>query len=149
MKKLSAKNIIIFILWIMLATWVIFRNPTGSATKERLDIAVKDLDYLFKNSIILSRRESAKSGAALALYDVDVSTFGDEKVEMLKRYLKEKGWVFVGEDDRAYVMCKSGMKFCISRLPDKAVVNGLERRAFSVSIEFNAGTEDFCRRRTH
>ncbi|WP_124455911.1 hypothetical protein [Burkholderia sp. Bp8992] len=148
MKKISTKKILVFSLWIILATWVILRNPTSSTTKERLDVAVKDLDYLFKNSVILSRHETAKSGAALAMYDVDASTLDDKKAGILKDSLKERGWVFVGEDDRAYVMCKSGMKFSISRSPDKEVTNEFERRAFSVSMEFNAGTEDFCRRRT-
>lgn len=148
MKKLSTRNIVIFLLWIILAIWIISRTPTSLIAKERLDAMVADLDYLLNNSAILSRHESAKAGAALALYDVDASTFDEEKANMLKESLEKKGWVFIGKDDRAYVMCKSGMKASISRISDKNVVNGLEKRTFLVSMEFNAGTEDFCRRRT-
>ncbi|WP_152603188.1 MULTISPECIES: hypothetical protein [Burkholderia] len=147
MRKISGRKIIFFAIWIILAVWLIFRNPTASVTKDRLDVAVRDLDYMFKNSTILSQNENAKSGSAIALYSVDLSNFGDEKVEALKGFIKEKGWVLVSEDDRVYVMCKSGMKISISRVPDKVIVNGLERRTFSVSMEFNAGTESFCRRR--
>ncbi|WP_174981083.1 hypothetical protein [Burkholderia lata] len=149
MKKFSAKKIIIFLLWAVLALWVISRTPTGSVTKERLGVMVVDMGYLFGNSTILSRHENAKSGAALAVYDVDASTFSDKKSIALKESLKERGWTFAGEGDGVYVMCKSGMKFSISSVPNKEVVNGLERRTFSVSMEFNAGTEDFCRRRMH
>ncbi|WP_155696673.1 hypothetical protein [Burkholderia stagnalis] len=147
MKKVSVKGIIVFLMWIISAIWVISRTPTGPLAKERLGVVVKDLDYLFKNSIIFSRHENAKSGSAIALYGVDLSTFDDEKVQILKGSLKGRGWVFVGENDRAYVMCKSGMKLSISKVTENEAVSGPQRRAFSVSMEFNAGTEDFCRRR--
>lgn len=78
---------------------------------------------------------------------MDESNFDDEKIRIFKNYLEEKGWVFVSEDDRAYVMCKSGMKFSISKVSGKFALNESERCSFSVSMEFNAGTEDFCRRR--
>ncbi|MBY4728875.1 MULTISPECIES: hypothetical protein [Burkholderia] len=81
MKKLSAWKIFIFFLWVILAIWVIFRNPSQSTAKEKLEIMVGDLSYLLKNSTILSRHENAKSGAALALYNVDASNFDEEKSE--------------------------------------------------------------------
>ncbi|WP_175952279.1 hypothetical protein [Burkholderia sp. BCC0405] len=147
MKRLSTKKVIFFLVWVVLGVWVISRTPTVSTAKAKLEIMTADLSYLFDNATILSRRESAKTGAALALYDVDASTFGEEKEKFLKNSLKEKGWVFLGVDDGAYVMCKSGMKASLAEKSDKQELDRMGRRVFSVSMEFNAGTEDFCRRR--
>ena len=44
-------------------------------------------------------------------------------------------------------MCKSGMKASFAEKSDKPELDRVGRRIFSVSMEFNAGTEDFCRRR--
>lgn len=49
MRETSTKKVIIFVLWIVLAVWVISRNPTGSTAREKLDVAIKDLDYLLNN----------------------------------------------------------------------------------------------------
>lgn len=63
--------------------------------------------------------------------------------------MKEQGWIFVSEDDREYMMCKNGIKTSISKGPVKQVLGGVERHIFSVSMEFNSGTENFCRRKAH
>lgn len=44
-------------------------------------------------------------------------------------------------------MCKSGMKASFSEKSDTQESDRVRRRVFSVSMEFNAGIEDFCRRR--
>ncbi|MGU3777824.1 hypothetical protein [Burkholderia metallica] len=147
MKKFSTKGVIFFLMWAALGGWVISRTPTVSTTKEKLEIMISDLSYLFDNAVILSRHENAKTGAALVIYDVDAQTFGEEKEKFLKNSLKKRGWVFWGVDGGVYVMCKSGMKASFSEKYGKPELDGMGKRIFSVSIEFNAGTEDFCRRR--
>ncbi|WP_162631755.1 hypothetical protein [Burkholderia sp. JP2-270] len=149
MKKLSVKKALFFLIWMALGVWVVSRTPTISTAKGKLEIMTADLSYLFDNATILSRHENAKTGAALALYDVDASTFGEEKENFLKNSLKKKGWVFLGRDGDAYVMCKSGMKASFAERSDKTELDSMGKRIFSVSMEFNAGTEDFCRRRMH
>ncbi|WP_155754528.1 hypothetical protein [Burkholderia stagnalis] len=147
MKKLSAKKALFFLGWVVLGVWVISHTPTNSTAKERLRIMTSDLSYLFDNSVILSRHENAKTGAALALYDVDASTFGEDKKKNLENSLEKKGWRFWGVDGDTYVMCKNGMKASFTGNSDKSKLDGTERRIFSVSMEFNAGTKDFCRRK--
>ncbi|WP_124626623.1 hypothetical protein [Burkholderia sp. Bp9012] len=147
MKKLSAKEVIFFLIWVVLGVWVISRTPTISTAKTKLEIMTSDLSYLFDSSTILSRRESAKTGSALALYDVDASNFGEEKEKFLKDSLEKRGWVFLGRDGGAYVMCKSGMKASFAEKSDAQESDRVGRPVFSVSMEFNAGAEDFCRRR--
>ncbi|WP_159068970.1 hypothetical protein [Burkholderia metallica] len=147
MKKFSTKEVILFFVWATLGVWVISRTPTISTAKAKLQIMTSDLSYLFDNATILSRYENAKTGAALVLYRVDASTFDEEKEKFLKNSLRNRGWVFWGVDRGAYVMCKSGMKASLAEKSDKPELDRAGRRVFSVSIEFNAGTEDFCRRR--
>ncbi|WP_159086576.1 hypothetical protein [Burkholderia sp. LA-2-3-30-S1-D2] len=96
MKKLSAKKVIFFLIWVVLGVWVISRTPTISTAKTKLEIMTSDLSYLFDSSTILSRHESAKTGSALALYDVDASTFGEEKEKFLKNSLEKRGGCFWG-----------------------------------------------------
>jgi len=105
---------------------------------------ISDLDFMFKNGTVLSKHENAKTGAALALYNIDASTWGEKKAMMLKDSLIAKGWAFVEENSNFYVMCKNEMKALISRKAEKIAVGGMEKAGYSVSMEFNAGTKDFC-----
>jgi hypothetical protein len=146
MNKAIIKKTILFVLWAVLMVWIVARTPTASVAKGKLSVMVSDLDDLFKSATLLSRHENAKTGAALALYEVDASTWSKEKSDHLKKHLEAKGWVPAHEQDYAYVMCKGGMKASISKSADESVIRGLRRYIFSVSMEFNAGTEDFCRR---
>lgn len=73
----------------ILAIWIVFRTPSQSTAKDRLDVMVGDLSYLANNSTILSRHENAKLGAALVLYSVDASNFDKKEAEILKHTLKK------------------------------------------------------------
>lgn len=105
---------------------------------------VLDLDFMFKNGTVLSKHENDKTGAALTLYNVDASTWGEKKAVMLKDSLAAKGWIPVEENSRVYVICKNEMKALISRAAEKVSVKGSEKDIYSVSMEFNAETRDFC-----
>ena len=97
MRKLSKKKVIFFIIWVALGVLVIFRTPTISTAKTKLEIMTLDLNYIFDNAAILSRHEIEKTGAALALYDVDASIFGEEEEKFLKNSLKKGGVGIFGE----------------------------------------------------
>ncbi|AME26516.1 MULTISPECIES: hypothetical protein [Burkholderiaceae] len=144
MKKDSARNLILLMLWLTLMIWLVARTPPRTETEGRLKTMVADLDFMFRNGSVLSKHENAKTGAALALYNLDALTWGGQKAVMLKGSLATKGWTAVDENSHIFVMCKNGMKASISRDADKISVNGLEKAAYSVSMEFNAGTKDFC-----
>ncbi|WP_143750160.1 hypothetical protein [Caballeronia ptereochthonis] len=144
MKKLSARNLILLILWLPLMIWVVARTPSHTAAEENLKTMVSDLDFMFKNGTVLSRHENAKTGAALVLYNVDASTWDEKKAVMLKDSLIAKGWRSIEENSHVYVMCKNEMKASISRKADQISVKGSEKTVYSVSMEFNAGTKDYC-----
>lgn len=149
MRNLSAWKIVVFLLWLMLTIFVIYRTPTKIEAKERLEVMIQDLGDLANNFTVLSRYENAKPGSALVIYSLDASSFDGEKFIAIRNSLKGRGWEFSGESDDLYVMCKNGMKASISKKPVKKMLDRLERRIFSVSMEFNSGTEDHCRQRAH
>ncbi|WP_156924632.1 hypothetical protein [Burkholderia sp. WSM2230] len=144
MKKFPTRNFILLMLWLPLMIWIVGRTPPHTMAEEKLKTMVSDLDFMFKNGAVLSRYENAKTGAALALYKVDASTWDEKKVVMLKDYLAAKGWTSMEENSHMYVMCKNEMKASISRKVDHIFVNGSEKTAYLVSMEFNAGTKDYC-----
>nr|WKF57915.1 hypothetical protein HUO10_002409 [Paraburkholderia busanensis] len=135
----------LLILCLLLMVWVVVRTPSQAVAEENLKIMISDLDFMFKNGTILSSCENAKTGAALALYDVDAATWDEKKAAALKDSLAAKGWTPAEENSHVYVMCKNKMKASISKNNEKMFVKGLEKSTYSVSMEFNAGTKDFCR----
>ncbi|GAB2883047.1 hypothetical protein GCM10027093_18060 [Paraburkholderia jirisanensis] len=106
---------------------------------------ISELDFMFKNGIILFKHENSKTGAALALYNIDASTWGERKTMMLKDSLIAKKWVSVENTTQTYIMCKNEIKMSISRKITKAYYNGVEKDVYSVSAEFNSGTKYFCK----
>ncbi|WMY09816.1 hypothetical protein [Paraburkholderia phenoliruptrix] len=144
MKNISIRNLLLLMLWITLTIWVVTRTPSRTVAEGKLETMVLDLDFMFKNGTVLSKHENDKTGAALTLYNVDASTWGEKKAVMLKDSLAAKGWIPVEENSRVYVICKNEMKALISRAAEKVSVKGSEKDIYSVSMEFNAETRDFC-----
>jgi hypothetical protein len=129
MKKSSTKNLILLVLWFAMMIWLVAPTPSRTAAERKLTTMVSDLDFMFKNGTVLYKHENAKTGAALALYNIDASSWGGEKAAMLKNALAAKGWTSVKENSEEFVMCKNEMKASISRKAEEISVNGSTRDA--------------------